>query len=218
MGHLVLINVRMAANRLPKFWIPNWNLGLISPEVVSWDARKDFSQKNEREFGKNVEVMSIVMYDSINQQCLVNKGGGKGSVGNLLTQAWGWRQNLPAEQWASVYAHFCQSLSVFAASASSHAGIYSRRLFISKQASCLFAARGSKEVCVDNSLLFFSSHIIHFFSPSIFLSPHSPTSHPFVYWLSRLRNSWVEDCNTQASNYFGVSLFAFPLHLFGLCL
>lgn len=64
-----------------------------------------------------------------------------------------------------------------------------------------------------------SYHIIHFFLSSFCLSsPSLPHPSPLVYWFSRLRIPRVEDCNTQASNYFGVCLFAFPLHLFGLCL
>lgn len=58
-------------------------------ETYSWFIRRCFHEKlgrifikNEGEFGKNVEVMSILMYDSINQQCSVNRGGGKESVGN----------------------------------------------------------------------------------------------------------------------------------------
>lgn len=66
------------------------------------------------------------------------------------------------------------------------------------------------------------STISHYsFLPHIILScfPLSlPRLSPLVYWFSRLRIPRVEDCNTQASNYFGVCLFAFPLHLFGLCL
>lgn len=67
--------------------------------------------------------------------------------------------------------------------------------------------------------LHLSYHIIHFFPSSFcFSSPSLPCLSPLVYWFSRLRIPRVEDCNTQASNYFGVCLFAFPLHLFGLCL
>lgn len=102
-------------------------------------SQEGFFSENEREFGKNAEVMSILMYDSINQQCLVNRGGGKGPVGNLLIQASGWRQNLSAEQWVSLYSHLWLSLTLFAASASSQTGMNSRRQFIRKQALCLFA-------------------------------------------------------------------------------
>lgn len=47
--------------------------------------RNSRGRKNggKSKFGKCVGVMSILMYDSINQQCAVNKGGSERSMENL---------------------------------------------------------------------------------------------------------------------------------------
>lgn len=167
--------------------------------------------KKEGEFGKNVDAMSILMHDSINQQCS-NRGGGKGSVGNLLTWASGWRQNHPAEQWApvcSLYLSLFLQLQLLPIQVDTEVG-YS----LDNMLCAYLQLRFERGPCWQLSpLSLVSSHIIH--APPhpqhLSFSPCSPTSHPFVYWFSRLRIPWVEDCNTQASNYFGGELICLSL-------
>lgn len=103
-----------------------------------------------------------------------------------------WEENLP--YW---------SLALFNSSPPLHCTLNSTQLLPPPPSPLLIA---------HITLFISSSHL------SVFLPPSLPRLSPLVYWFSRLRIPRVEDCNTQASNYFGVCLFAFPLHLFGLCL
>lgn len=201
--------------------------------------------------------MSILMYDSINQQSAVNKAGRERkrrerSMENLHRPQDGGKARTMGfcvplcYLYLSIFSYF-SFLCLYIQSASSKKIIMGLALIC-----CLFFLKWIIGVWEENlqywSLTFFSflplrcilnSHqlpptpsslpclhilISHYsFLPLIFLSffppfLSPPCLSPLVYWFSRLRIPRVENCNTQASNYFGVCLFAFPLHLFGLCL
>lgn len=104
MGHLLLINVRTGSKQVTEIW-------LFPTETYSWFIQRCVKEK----LGRTVPKKSACVWGGIWKECrrnehfnvrlnksTANRGGGKGSVGNLLTWASGWRQNQPAEQWASV--------------------------------------------------------------------------------------------------------------------
>ena len=151
--------------------------------------------------------MSILMYDSINQQSVENLLGPQDG-GKTSSRTMGFCVPL-RYLYDCMFSYFsCLGLNSQKHKLTlTYANLFS---FFLVWWSLTLLPLSHASVC--------SYQIIHFFLSSFLSSHFLPSISPLVYWFSRLRIPRVTDCNTQASNYFGVCLFAFPLHLFGLCL
>lgn len=214
MGHLLLINVRTGSKQATEIWqFPNETYSWFIQRCVKEELGRTVPKKKKRCVGGRIwkECRRNEHFNVRLNKSTASRGGGKGSVGNLLTQASGWRQNHPAEQWASVC---CLYLSLFLQLQLLPIQVHTEVGYSLDNTLCAYLQpRFERGPCWQLSPLpLISAHIIHF-SPLQHLSFSlcSPTSHPFVYWFSRLRIPWVEDCNTQASNYFGGELICLSL-------